>query len=279
MTMSVALVVLGAGVMHAVWNALLKHANAPFASFTLLNLATALTCSVLVPIVGLPPSRAFVYVAASVGCHTCYEIFLMRALHRGDFSQSYPIARGVAPLLVALGGFALAGQHLGATGVIGVAIIVVGVASLALYRGNGRSIRHALPWAIATGIGIATYSVIDGMGVRHAHNAIQYGVTLLAIQASLWSIAVIARSGLSWWPRERHVVSMGLVAGVMSVCGYILVLWAQQRAPFAVVSALRETSVLWAALIGALVFKEGRVLRLVAPALVVVVGILFLAWA
>jgi drug/metabolite transporter (DMT)-like permease len=200
----------------------------------------------------------------------------MGAYRRADFSQSYPIARGVAPLLVALASLVFAGEHLSARGLCGVVVIVVGIASLALRRDPAVGARQAFVWALATGAAIATYTVIDGLGVRASNNALRYAVTLFALQSGVWLVGVVARQPRGWWPDARRA-SVGLAAGVLSMVGYIAVLWAQIRAPLGVVSALRETGVLWAALIGVLIFHEGRLRRIVIPAIVVVAGIALLS--
>jgi drug/metabolite transporter (DMT)-like permease len=272
----VVVVVLGAGFVHALWNAMAKSLHDQFASFALLNLGVAIVCWISWPFVGLPKSAALVYLLFSVLCHVSYELFLMGAYRRADFSQSYPIARGVAPLLVALASLVFAGEHLSARGLCGVVVIVVGIASLALRRDPAVGARQAFFWALATGAAIATYTVIDGLGVRASNNALRYAVTLFALQSGAWLVGVVARQPRGWWPDARRA-SVGLAAGMLSMVGYIAVLWAQIRAPLGVVSALRETGVLWAALIGVLIFHEGRLRRIVIPAIVVVAGIALLS--
>lgn len=277
MSTAVVFVVLGAGLVHAVWNAMAKSLHDQFASFALLNLGVAIVCWVGWPFVGLPGSDAFPYLVASVGCHVGYELFLMGAYRRADFSQSYPIARGIAPLLVSVAGLVFANEHLSAQGILGIVTIVIGITALAARRG-GLGQLHGIAWALATGVAIAVYTVVDGLGVRASHNALRYGVTLFALQSSVWLIGVVARHHRGWWPGTRKA-AIGMSGGVLSMAGYLAVLWAQLRAPLGVVSALRETGVLWAALIGAIVFREGRVRRIVLPAGLVVVGIALLSLA
>ncbi|MFI5034922.1 MAG: EamA family transporter [Acidimicrobiales bacterium] len=278
MSTAVLLAVLGAGALHALWNALLKSTSDQFAGFALINLGSAVLCWVLWPFVGVPRSAAWGYLGASVLCHLGYEAFLMRSYRRGDFSQSYPVARGAAPLFVSIGGLVAAGEHLGARGVVGVAAVVIGIAGLALHRDSAGVGRAHLAWALATGAAIALYSVVDGLGVRASHDTLRYALTLFAIQSTLWVAGAVARRGATWWP-QRRVVVVGLAAGILSVVGYAVVLWAQGRAPLGEVSALRETGVLWAALIGAVVFKERPLRRVALPAVAVAVGVALLAGA
>jgi drug/metabolite transporter (DMT)-like permease len=273
---TVVLVVLGAGLVHAVWNAMAKSLHDQFASFALLNLGVALVCWVTWPFVGLPKSAALVYLAFSVLCHIGYELFLMGAYRRTDFSQSYPIARGIAPLLVSLGGLIFAGEHVGARGLIGIVVIVTGIVSLAARRNPAIGQRQGVYWALATGAAIAIYTVVDGLGVRASADALRYALTLFSLQSATWLVGVVARQPRGWWPGARRA-SIGLAGGVLSMVGYVAVLWAQIRAPLGVVSALRETGVLWAALIGVLIFREGRARRVVLPAFLVVGGIALLS--
>lgn len=278
MTITVALAVLGAGALHALWNALVKNMPDQFVGFALVNLGTMVACVLAWPFIGVARGAAWPYLGASTVCHLGYELFLMGSYRRGDFSQSYPIARGAAPLFVTLGGLVVAGEHLGARSTAGVICVVVGIASLALYRsGSGRRQSHVV-WALATGAAIAVYSVVDGLGVRASHDTLRYAVALLGLQSVIWVAGALARRGLEWWPASR-VVAVGVAAGLLSDLGYAIVLWAQRRAPLGEVSALRETGVLWAAVIGALAFKERPLRRVALPAVAVVAGVVLLSAA
>jgi drug/metabolite transporter (DMT)-like permease len=276
MSTTVVLVVLGAGLIHAIWNAMAKSIHDQFVSFALLNLGVAVVCWVAWPFIGLPRSAAFVYLGFSIACHVGYELFLMGAYRRANFSQSYPIARGIAPLLVSVAGLLFASEHLSARGLLGIFGIVLGIISLAFRRGGGLSNLHGVYWALATGVAIASYTVVDGLGVRASHSAPRYAAMLFAIESFVWLIGVVARQHRGWWPGTR-VAAIGMGAGVLSMVGYVTVLWAQLHAPLGVVSALRETGVLWAALIGVVVFREGRLRRIVLPAALVVAGIALLS--
>lgn len=273
---AVVLAVLGAGALHALWNALAKSLPDKFAGFALINLGAAALCLVAWPFIGLPRSAAWAYLGGSVVCHLGYESFLMASYRRGDFSQSYPVARGSAPVFVTAGGLLIASEHIGVRGLAGVAAVVLGIASLAIYRGPAGTTRGHLLWALATGVAIAVYSVIDGLGVRASHDTLRYAATLFSIQSTLWVLGAVSRRGISWWPTSR-VIALGVAAGVVSVVGYAVVLWAQRRAPLGEVSALRETGVIWAAIIGAVIFKERPLRRVALPAVVVVVGVALLS--
>ena len=271
MDITVVLVVLFAGLLHAIWNAMTKSLHDQYASFALLNISIAITSLTLMAFVGLPRSASWAYIVASTICHLGYEMFLMGAYRRADFSQSYTIARGIAPLLVSVVGFAFANEHIAVQGLVGIVVVVVGIVSLVVRRGDGTVRRFGIFFALATGAAIAAYTVVDGLGVRVSHDAFRYGALLFALQSVLWTITVMARRR-RWWPSTSKV-AIGMASGVISMAAYLTVLWAQIRAPLGVVSALRETGVLWAAVIGVVVFREGRLRRVAFPALIVVVGV------
>ncbi len=275
LTSGVVLVVLVAGLVHAVWNAIAKSLDDQFASFALLNLGVAVVCWISWPFVGLPRSSSLGYLVASVLCHVGYELFLMGAYRRSDFSQSYPIARGSAPLLVSLGGWLFASEHLSLQSLLGVVLVVIGIVSLCARRVLSSSYRYGVYWALATGSAIALYTVIDGLGVRASGNALRYAVMLFALQSTLW-LAGVASRRRDWWP-GISLALLGMTGGLLSMVGYVAVLWAQLRAPLGAVSALRETGVLWAALIGVVFFHENRLRRVMIPAVVVVAGIALLS--
>jgi drug/metabolite transporter (DMT)-like permease len=275
MNLTVVVVVLSAGLLHAVWNAMTKSLHDQFASFALLNLGTAAASCILLLLVGLPRTACWIYLGGSTICHLGYELFLMGAYRRANFSQSYTIARGIAPLLVSITGFLFANEHISGRGLVGIVVIVMGIVSLVLRRSGETPKGLGALWALATGVAIATYTVVDGLGVRVSHDSFQYGALLFAVQSILWLIVVVIRRR-DWWPSGRKV-AIGVSSGVISTVAYLTVLWAQIRAPLGVVSALRETGVLWAALIGVVIFREGRLRRIALPALLVVAGIALLS--
>jgi drug/metabolite transporter (DMT)-like permease len=205
-----------------------------------------------------------------------YQLFLMGSYERAEFSRAYPIARGVAPMLVSLAGLIFASEHIGVVGLAGIVLIVVGVISLAYVKNSSHLDRLGVYWALATGAAIAIYTVVDGLGVRKSHDTLRYAVVLFLIQGTLWTVAVLVRRG--WrWAESAGTVRTGLLAGVMSLVAYTIVLYAQTRAPLGIVSALRETGVIWASAIGVVFFKEGKARAIVVPALVVVAGIALLS--
>ena len=267
--------VLFAGVLHAGWNAVAKGLSDTRTNFGLINFGVFVFSLAVLPFTGFSRGHILWYVAASVAIHLVYEFVLMTAYDKGDFSTSYPVARGVAPLLVSFAGVALAHEHLTAWSLTGIVVVAVGIISLSWSNSSHSSLEGTL-WALGTGVAIALYTVIDGYGVRASDHALQYGATLFAIQSFLWVGGATAKKGFQWIP-SRRIVILGALGGVVSMVAYTIVLWAQTRTTLGVVSALRETGVLWAAIIGVVIFREGRAVRIVLPAAVVAVGIGLLA--
>jgi drug/metabolite transporter (DMT)-like permease len=277
-SLDIVVLVLLAGLIHALWNAMAKGIKSQSESFALMNVGIATVSWIAFPFVGLPRSAAWPFVVASTACHLGYQLFLMGSYERANFSRAYPIARGVAPLLVSIGGLIFANEHLDAQGIVGIVLVVVGVTSLAYVRKSSRLDRVGIYWALATGAAIAVYTVVDGLGVRRSHDTLRYAVALFGLQSTLWLLAVVRRRG---WRRSdsASTISIGLLAGLMSLVAYTVVLYAQTRAPLGIVSALRETGVVWAAAIGVVFFKEGKARAIMVPAVVVVAGIAMLSLA
>lgn len=274
-TLVVTLFVLLAGLLHAVWNAVAKGLSDIRTNFALLNAGVFLFSVGCLPFVGTLRSGAWAYLVISIVVHQLYELVLMRAYGEGDFSRSYPIARGIAPLLVTLAGFFLAHEHLDWLTLAGVVAIVSGVSALALTGTSGRASGVAIRWALITGVAIALYTVVDGYGVRASHDSLAYASWLFLLQSACWLVAVTIRHGRTWWP-TRRIALQGAAGGVISMTAYSIVLWAQTQMTLGVVSALRETGVLWAAVIGAVIFREGKIAQLALPAGLVVLGVVLL---
>lgn len=277
MTAKVLLVVLCAGGLHAVWNAIAKSVDDRLFGFALIGVASTVTGGVALLVTGLPARAALGYLGVSVVVHIAYEYGLMSSYRLGAFNQTYPIARGTSPLVVAIGAWWLADEHLGALAWAGIIILAAGLMSLALSSGSlTRADLPAVAAAVATGLTIAAYTLADGLGVRRAHDPYAYAALLFFLQGPVFPIVVLIRRR-PLVVKEMPAVGRGLLAGALSVVAYSAVLWAQTKAPLAEVAALRETSVIVAAIIGAVFLKERFGSRRVAAAVLVAVGILLIA--
>jgi len=247
--------VLVAAVLHAAWNALLKGVEDRLATVVLLDLT------------GL--------VVAAVVLHLGYELLLLVAYRAGDLSQVYPVARGTAPLLVAAYAGLVLGERLAAVQLAGLAGICAGLLVLA-QAGRGTRWRAAVGPALATGVFIAAYTVADGLGVRRAGTVTGYVAWLFLLHGLPIPLYALAARRPALAGRLRRHLGPGVAAGLLSVAAYGLVLWAQRGGALAVVAALRETSVLVAALIGTLVFGERFGRRRVLAAALLAAGIVAL---
>jgi drug/metabolite transporter (DMT)-like permease len=249
--------VLIAACAHAAWNAIAHGIDDKFVAIALVN-AGCLICAIPLVFLAAPPQRAaWGYLAASVVIHVAYNAALMLSYRLGDFSQTYPLARGTSPLVVvALAAF-FAGEVPTGGELVGVALICGGLAALVFYGRRHQPVhRAAVAAAVATGVLIAAYTVVDGVGIRMAGSWVGYTAWLMLLE-SLFMPAVALVS------RRRRLVDdlsgvwlIGLAGGALGLVAYGLVLWAQTRAPLAPVAALRESSIVIAAIIGTVVFGE-----------------------
>jgi drug/metabolite transporter (DMT)-like permease len=274
----VVVVVIGAGGLHAGWNAVLKYIDDDLVGFGLMGVVMTVGGAVGLVLAGRPARAALPFVIGSSAIHVVYQLGLMNSYRVGAFNQTYPIARGTSPLVVAVGGYFLANEHLGAAPWAGVVILALGLMSLAF--SSGRLSRADLPavWAaVATGLTIAAYTLVDGLGVRRAHSPYAYASLLFLLQGPVFPLLVLVRRPLSVW-RNGQRLTKGVIAGCLSVIAYGAVLWGQTKAPLAEVAALRETSVISAAILGAVFFKEQFGSRRLAAAVLVAAGIVLIGF-
>jgi drug/metabolite transporter (DMT)-like permease len=274
LTLGITLAVLGAGFLHAGWNALLKSSPGGDA---LLDTATVVAGSSLwglavVPFVPLPAAAAWPYMATSAVIHFGYYLTLAQAYRTGDLSFAYPLMRGTAPLIVALLGIAFLRELPTAPMALGILLISLGIVSIAFVQ-RRRHPATAAYWAFANAALIAVYTLVDATGARASGNAASYVSWLIFLEGLPFLVWVVARRGQVAVRYLRSSTTRGLVGGAFSLAAYGIVLWAMTRAPVAAVAALRETSVLFAALMGSLWLKEGFGLPRLAGAVSVVLGI------
>lgn len=277
LTALIVTIVIGAGALHAVWNAIAKQIDDRLMAFAVMDIALTVCGGAMVVVTGLPDRTAVYCAVASAVIHVGYELGLMNSYRLGAFNQVYPIARGTSPLLVAVAAYFVVDEHLGAVPLTGVALLAFGLIGLAL--SSGRLTRGELPAigaAVLTGITIASYTVVDGLGVRASHDPYAYTGLMFFLQGPVFPLVVLFRRPIAAW-RDTVLLWRGLLAGVLSVVAYGIVLWAQSRAPLAEVAAIRETSVVFAALIGMVFLKERFGTRRIAAAAVIAAGIVLIA--
>jgi drug/metabolite transporter (DMT)-like permease len=268
--------VLAAALLHASWNAIAKKGGDPLIRVALMAGVSGLCGLPLVLLLEPPAPASWPMLVASALIHQAYFAFLVLSYRAGDLSLVYPIARGAAPPMVALGAWLVAGERLSFAGVAAVMLISAAIASLAVRRAAGDGGGRAVPYALCTAVCIALYTVVDGLGGRAAGHVLSYVGYLFVLEGiPLVLFTVVRRRGRLREALRSHGQS-GAVAGVLAITAYGLVIWAMTVAPLSYVSALREISVVIAALIGTRMLAEPFGARRVAAAIAVVVGIVAL---
>lgn len=273
----VAAAVLFAALLHASWNALVKSSTDKALDTTVIHLAGSLLVVPLLLVFGLPPPSAWPYIAASVVIHVAYYVSLAGAYRHGELGLTYPLMRGLGPTLVALLSAATLGEPLSPlawTGVLGVSagVLVLGLSRQALDRPK------AIGYALANAFVIAGYTIVDGLGVRAATadggNAMQYVCLLFLLDGWPYGLLVLHRRGLAVaWPYAKARAPLAVAGAAASLGAYGIALWAMTKAPVAVVAALRETSVVFAAILGTWLLKEAFTMRRVVGTVVILGGV------
>ncbi|MBX9424728.1 MULTISPECIES: EamA family transporter [Streptomyces] len=276
MTPLVTLAVLIAAVTHAGWNAIAHGIKDQLVSFTLISGGGAAIGMVTALFVPLPAAGAWPYLIASALLHVGYYALLMRSFTLGDFGQMYPIARGTAPLVVTVLAAVFLHEVPDGWQLLGVAVACAGLTGLALWGIRGKGARPhwpALLAAGATGLSIALYTVVDGVGVRASGTPLGYIAWLMILEGLAIPAYALWTRRAALLPQLRPYATRGLLGAALSVAAYALVLWAQTKAPLAPIAALRESSIIVGAAIGALFFKERFGGPRIAAAGLMVVGI------
>jgi len=267
--------VLLAAACHAGWNATIKAGLDPLATTVLISIGAAIVAAAFLPAVGFPAGAAWPWCGASVLIHLVYFAALIESYRAGDMGQVYPIARGSAPLMTASVTTAFVGERLGLAGWSGIILLVAGVMLLSLRGGRDltRLDWKAVGFALFTALTICAYSVVDGVGARRAAGANAYSVTLFMGIGPVMVIYALARRGPGVIAAMRRQWRLGLAGGTLQLGSYGIAIWAMTVAPIAIVAALRETSVLFGALIAILFLKEPLRAGRVAAALMIVAGL------
>jgi drug/metabolite transporter (DMT)-like permease len=272
-TTTVFLAVIGAAVLHATWNALVKGGSDKLVSLCAVMLGHIPFA--LVAILVAPPleADALPYLAAGIGLHLGYQLFLLFSYSTGDLTQVYPIARGSAPLIVALVSITVLGVTLSGLELFAVLIIGIGIVSLALVRrADGLRNGKAALYALITGCFIAGYSLVDGLGARAGGTSLGYFGWLALGNAIALGAIVAVRAPQTYGKLWRNGQWLFWFGGGASFIAYAIVTWAFTQAPIALVTALRETSIVFALLIGVVILKERLDLAKVLSTMTVLIG-------
>ena len=270
---------LSAALLHAAWNALLRGGADRVQSMLVMNITLGFTGCVMMAVAGVPWAAAG-YVVASGVIHLCYNSLLVRMYRNGDLGETYPVARGTSPALIALGGSVLAGEWMSPVGILGIGLVCSGIFILAAARAGAGHVRldlMNLPYALATGVSIAAYSVVDGLGVRASGNWIAYtgGIFAFFLAAPIWTVA---RQGRMAFAMPTAEIAKAASGGLISLAAYGVIIWAMQGNAMGAVSALRETSVVFAALLGAAFLGERLSGLRLAACCIIALGAACVGW-
>ncbi|HWL31877.1 MAG TPA: EamA family transporter [Xanthobacteraceae bacterium] len=283
MSFTVFAAVLFAAACHAGWNAGIKRTLDPLATTVLIAVGAALVALPGLPFAGWPAPASWPWLVASIVIHLFYFAGLIESYSAGDMGQVYPIARGSAPLMTATITTLFIGERLGLFGWGGVVLLAAGVLLLSLRGGRdiARLDRRAVGFALFTAVTVCAYSVVDGIGARLAGEgrAAAYSLVLFVGIAPVVVVYALARRGVAVLPAMAPFWKTGLGGGSLAVASYSIAIWAMTQAPIAIVAALRETSVLFGALIAVAILKEPLRPARVGAAAMIVGGLVMLRLA
>jgi drug/metabolite transporter (DMT)-like permease len=272
------LAVLFAALCHAGWNALIKVGLDPLSTTALIAIGSAVVGIVCLPVAGMPASAAWPWLIVSAFIHLVYFAALIESYRTGDLGQVYPIARGAAPLMTAGAGVVFVGEQLNPMSWSGIVALAAGV--LLLSARGGRALAHidrrAVGFALATALTICTYSVVDGIGARLSLNPQSYVLWLLIGNALLLVPYALWRDHRGLAAAMRRFWLRGFAGGALQALSYGIALWAMTLAPIAIVASLRETSVLFGAMIAVVILKEALRAARIAAALLIVAGLVLI---
>jgi len=273
MSPAVLMAVLAAAILHAGWNAAIKNGDSKQTAMLMLSTGQALLGAIVVSFRPMPAAEVWPWLLASGVIHMVYQLFLAFAYEQGDLSRVYPIARGAAPLIVTLAGFVLLSDVISPVEYAGIMVLGIGILTMAhgVFR-SGES-RRLLPYALGSATATAGYSMVDGIGARVSHDPIAFVGWLLIFTALFYTPVVVALRGTVVLRANWRTWGLGLVASAASYAAYAIVVWAMTQAPIALVAALRETSILFAVLLGWLVFGEPMSRPKIAAAVLIVSGV------
>lgn len=267
--------VLFAAFLHAAWNALLRGGADRAQSMLMMNWVAGTTGVIMMLVAGLPSLASAPYVVASGVIHLTYNALLVRMYRSGDLGETYPVARGTSPALIALGGSLFAGEWLGPLASLGIGLVCLGILLLAAVKGRLHAMN--LPWALTTGVAIASYSLVDGLGARLSGNWVAFTGASFAFFLFAPALARLrGRPGVTTMTRGE--AAKAGAGGLISLLGYSAIIWAMQTSPMGAVSALRETSVVFAALLGVLFLGERLSTQRIAACAIIAIGAACLGW-
>ncbi|WP_413730394.1 DMT family transporter [Sodalis sp. RH22] len=270
MPFHIILLILCAALLHAGWNTLLRGGADRLWSMTVMCLAVAVASAAIALCLAPPAKASWMYALLSAGLHVGYNLFLVKSYQAGDLGQTYPVSRGSSPLLITVAASVFDGERIGMGALVGIALISGGIISLTF---TGRRLAPAsLPYALGTGCFIAAYSVTDGIGVRLSGAPMAYTAWMCALWGILMPAVYIGLRGVTSLLTPRPGFIAAFIGGLVSLLAYGIVIYAMAGAPMGAVSALRETSILFAAAMGYFFLGEALTVRKMLACAVIAAG-------
>lgn len=273
MSLGVFLAVLGAAFLHALWNALIKLGTSKVGGMVILSIVEVPIGLAVVAVTPAIDPAAIPWVIAAGCTHFAYKFFLSYAYDRGDLSRVYPIARGAAPMIVALVGAVVLADAVTTRQYLAIAVLAFGILLMARGIFTSGEDRRLLPFALGSAVATATYTMIDGLGARISDSPAAYVAWVFVADGTFFTLGMVALRGWDVVPRNLHAWKLGTLASAASYGAYAVSIWAMTFAPIALVAALRETSILFAVLIGWLAFGEKMSREKALAAAVIVAGV------
>jgi len=273
-SLGIFLAVLGAAFLHALWNALIKLGTSKVGGMVILSIVEVPIGLAVVMFTDAINPAAIPWVLAAGCTHFAYKFFLTYAYDRGDLSRVYPIARGAAPMIVALFGAAFLADAVTGKEYLAIAVLAAGILLMARGVFASGEDRRLLPFAIGSACATATYTLIDGMGARVSGSPAAYVAWVFVADGTIFTLGMLALRGVDVIPRNLRAWRMGAFASAASYGAYAVSIWAMTIAPIAVVAALRETSILFAVLIGWLIFGERMTGEKALASIIIVAGVM-----
>lgn len=267
--------VLGSAILHASWNALLRAGGDRLNAITVMCAVSAVAGALAIPFLPHPSGASWPFLVFSALAECAYSVALAKAYDGGLLAEVYPIARGSSPMLVTLGALTLAHERPAAPALLGVTLVSGGIIGVAFGRGRPNS--AAALTALATGVLIACYTVSDGLGGRASGSPVAYTCWMFLLQGGLMPLVYASLRRKAPKARFDPDTAKNVVGGVLSLAAYAVVVWALSRAPMGQVSALRETGILFAMIIGVLFLRERPSGRQMFAAVVIAAGAAILA--
>jgi drug/metabolite transporter (DMT)-like permease len=273
-------IVLFGALLNASWNAMVKRSGDTLLTTIMITSAAAAFAALALPFLPQPASASWPFIGASVLLQTLYYVLLVAAYRSGDMSHVYPIMRGTAPLIVAALSAALIDEAVAGARWLGIGLICGGVLGLALHR-PAQAVPHRAATAFALGNAcvIAGYTMVDGLGVRRSGAPAAYALWIFLFSGIALLLWATFRRRAQFAAQLRGRWPLGLAGGAATVMSYTLALWAMTVAPVALVAALRETSIVFAALISAVLLKERVTLQRLACTALIIAGVVALRLA